>query len=96
MLRERCSLDTPAEGPWPRALRAGAPVVWPVTAPGVRFTDFLDGSAKIRVTYFRMADVVAVLGSTPVADDATSVFVRSVWSRRLVGSWRGCRTLSQA
>jgi len=102
MLRERCSLDTLAEGPWPRALKAGAPVVTPTTAPGARFTASLDGLAGIRVTCCRMVDIVIVSGPMPVADDATSILVqigpltywRSVWSRRPVGPWCGCRTLS--
>ena len=95
-LRERCSPDALAEGPWPRALRAGAPVVRPATAPGARFTASLDGLAGICVACCRMADVVAVLGPMPVADDATSVLLWSVWSRRSVGPCHGCRTPSQA
>ena len=43
-----------------------------------------------------MADVVTVSGSTTVAIDATSVPVRSVWSRHLVGPWHGCRSPSRA
>ena len=95
-LWKRCSPDAPAEGPWPRALRAGASVIWPAIAPGARFIASLNGSAKVCVACYRMADVVTVSGSTTVASDATSILVRSVWSRRLVGPWRGCRSPSRA
>ena len=95
-LWEWCSPDAPTESPWPRALRVAAPVVWPVTAPGARFTASLDGSARVRVACCRMADVVAVPGPTPIANDATSVLVRSMWSKRLVGLWCGCRSPSRA
>ena len=102
-LWERCSSDAPAEGPWPRALRAGAPVVWPATAPRARFTASLDGLARICVPCRRTVDIVIVSGPMPVADDATSILVcigslmsqRSVWSRHPVGPWRGPRTLSR-
>ena len=91
-----CSPDALAKGPWPWALRAGALVIWPVIAPRSHFTASLDGSARVRVACCRMADVVVVLGLTPVANDAKSVLVWSVWSSRLVGLWRGYRTSSQA
>ena len=48
-LWERCSSDASDEGPWPRALRAQALVVLPVTALGACFTTSLDGLARIRV-----------------------------------------------
>ena len=76
MLREQCSLDTSAKGPWPWALRAGALVIWPGTSPGVRFTASLDGLARIRVACRHMADIVIVSGLMPVADDAMGVLVQ--------------------
>ena len=90
MLWERCSLDAPAEGPWPWALRAGVLVVRPATTPGARFTTSLEGLARIRVACCHTVDIVIVSGLMPVVDDATSVLVwigllvyrRSVWSRR--------------
>ena len=48
MLWEQCSPDTPAEGLWSQALRAGAPVIRPVSAPGARFTAPLDGLTGTR------------------------------------------------
>ena len=103
-LREWYSLNKPAEGPWPRALRAGAPVVWPVTAPGARFTTSLDGLAGVRVACCRMVDVIIVSSLTPVVDDAACILVligplvyrRLVWTRRQVGPWRDCRTPTRA
>ena len=102
MLWEQCPSDALAEDPWPRTLRAGAPVVRPVTVPGSCFTASLNGLVGIYVARRRVAVVVAMLGTMPVAEDATSVLVRvgplvcqrSVWSRRLVGPRRGCRTPS--
>ena len=95
-LWERCSPDAPAEGPWPWALRAGTPVIWPAIAPGAHFSASLDDLARVHVACWRMADVVTVSGSMTVASDAMSVLVRSVWSRRLVGQWRGYHSLSRA
>ena len=103
-LRKRRSLDTSAEGLWPWALRAGAPVIQPASAPRARFTAPLDGSAGIHVAGRCTVDIIIVSGPMPVADDATSVLVwirllvyrRSVWSRRWVGPWRGCCPPSQA
>ena len=96
------SPNTLVKGPWSWALRARTPVVWPATAPGVHFIAPLDGSARIRVAYRRTVDTIIMSGPMPVADDATGVLVwigpltcrRSVWSRRPVGPWRGCRTPS--
>ena len=76
MLWEWCSPDAPAEGPWPRALKAGAPVVTPTTAPGARFTASLDGLAGICGTCRHMVDSVITLGLMPVANGATGVLVR--------------------
>ena len=101
---ERCSPDTPAEGPWSQALRAGAPVVWPASVPRARFTAPLDGSAGIHVAGRCTVDIIIVSGPMLVADDATSVLV---WigplvyrwlarSRRQVGPWRDRRTPSRA
>ena len=75
-LWERCSPDALAEGPWPRALRAGAPVVRPATAPGTRFAASLDGLARICGTCHRMVDIVITLGQMLVANGATGVLVR--------------------
>ena len=95
-LRKRRSTDALAEGPWPQALRAGAPVIWPAITPGAHFSASLDDSARVRVACYRMADVVAMSGPTTVASDAMSVLVQLVWGRHLVGLWRGCHSLSQA
>ena len=83
--------DTPAKGPWSRALRAGTPIVWLATMPGARFTAPLDGLAKIRVAcpHRRSVDVIIVTGLMLIADDAAGILVRtepfayrwSVWSR---------------
>ena len=101
-LWERCSLDAPAEGLWPQALRAGAPIIRPATAPMAHFTASLDGLVGIRVACCHTANIVVVSGPMPVADDAMSVLVRigplvyrrSMWSRRPVGPWHGCHTPS--
>ena len=94
-LWERCSLDASAKGPWSRAIRAGTPVVRPVTAPGVRFTTPRDGPVEVCVTcpHCHSMDVIIMPGPTPVADDAASILVqtepftyqRLVWSRCWVG-----------
>ena len=78
-LWERRSPDTPVKGPWSQELRAGTPVIWPVIVPGARFTAPLDGSAGIRVacSYYRPVDVIIMPCLMPVADDATSVLVRT-------------------
>ena len=76
MLRERCFLDAPAEGPRPWALGAGAPVVWPATVLGARFAGSLDGLAGICGTCRRMVDIVITLGPMLVANGATGVLVR--------------------
>ena len=52
-LWERCSLDMLAKGLWSRDLRARAPVIRPMSAPGARFTAPLDGSARICVPRLR-------------------------------------------
>ena len=88
---ERRSPDTPAKGPWSRALRAGTPVVWLATMPGVRFTAPLDGLARTRVAcpHRCPVDIIIMAGLMLVANDAASVLVRtkpfvyrrSVWSR---------------
>ena len=75
-LREWRSPDAPVEGPWPRALRAGALVVKPTTAPGARFTAPLDGLARICVSCCCSVEITIVPGPMPVADDAASVLVR--------------------
>ena len=80
MLWEWCPPDAPAKGPWPRTLRAGAPVVRPVTAPGVCFTASLNGLAEICVARRHVAVVVAASGPMPIADDTMSVLV---WVRPL-------------
>ena len=88
-LQERCSPDMPAEGPWPQALRAGAPVVWPATVPRAHFTSSLDGLAGVHVACCHTVDIVIVLSPMLVVDDAASVLVRIgplvywrlVWSR---------------
>ena len=75
-LWERCSPEAPVERPWPRALRARAPVVRPATTPRACFTASLNGLAGIRVGLGRMADLVITLGPMSVADVAMSVPVR--------------------
>ena len=75
-LREWHSLNTLAEGSWPQALRARAPVIWPTTAPGARFTTSLDGLAGVRVACCHTVDIVIMLSRTPIVDDAMSVLVR--------------------
>ena len=99
-LRERCSPDTPAKGPWSWTNRAGTPVIWPATMPRARFTAPLDGPARAHVAYphRRQMDIIIMLGLMLVADDATSILVWtkpfvyrwSVWSRHQVGPWRSC------
>ena len=42
-LWERRFLDAMTKGPWPRAIRAGASVVWSATMPRVRVLALLDG-----------------------------------------------------
>ena len=37
------SLDAMTKGPWPWAIRAGAPVVWSATMPGMCVLALLDG-----------------------------------------------------
>ena len=104
MLWERCSPDALAKGPWPRALRARALVVWPAVAPRAHFTTSLDGLARVCVACCRMVDVTIASSLTPVVDDAAGVLIRIRslvyrWlarSRRQVGPWRDRRTLSQA
>ena len=76
MLRERCFLDAPAEGPRPWALGVGAPVVQPATAPGMRFAGSLDGLARIHGTCRCMVDSVITLGLMLVANGAMGVLVR--------------------
>ena len=73
---EWCSPDAPAEGPWPQALRARAPVAWPAAAPGARFTTSLDGLVKVHVTSYRTVDVTIASSLTSVVDDAAGVLVR--------------------
>jgi len=93
-LWERRSLDTPAKGPWPRALRVGTPIVQPVTVPTVCFTAPLDGSARIRVACSRRrpVDVIIVPGPMPVADDAASVLV---WTRPITPSVLHCTVFAK-
>ena len=89
---KQCPPDALAKGPWSRALRARTSVVWPVTMSRVRFTAPLDGPVGARVTYphRHLMDIIIMSGAIPVADDATSVLVRTepftyrwlVWSRR--------------
>ena len=89
---ERRSPDMPIKGPWSQALRARTLVVRPVTVPGACFTAPLNGSVGTRVAcpHHRPVDVIITPGLMPVADNATSVLVRtepftyrwSVWSRR--------------
>jgi len=101
-LWEWCPPDAPAEGLWPRALRAGALVVKSAATPGARFTAPLDGSAGIRVGCCRPVEITIVPGPMPDIDDATSVVVWIrplvywwlVWSGRWVRSWRDYRFLS--
>ena len=78
-LWERRSPDTPVKGPWSRALRARAPVVWPATMPGARFTAPLDGSAGTHVAcpHLRLVDVIIMPSLMPVADDTVSILVRT-------------------
>ena len=78
-LRERRSPNTPVKGPWSRALRAGTPVVRLATVSGARFTAPLDGSARICVACSprRPVDVIIMPGLMPIANDATSVLVRT-------------------
>ena len=78
-LWERRSLDTPAKGPWSRALRAGTLVVWAAAMPRARFTAPLDGSARARVAcpHRRPTDVIITPSPMPVAYDATSVLART-------------------
>ena len=78
-LWERRSPNTPAKGPWSRAIRAGTPVVWPATMPGAHFTAPLDGPSRARVACprCRPKDVIIIPGLMPVADDAASIFVRT-------------------
>ena len=101
-LWERHFLDVSAKGPWSRAIQAGTPAIRSATMPGVHFTAPLDGSAGAHVTcpHRRSVDVIIMMGVMPVADDTTSVLVRteplayqrSVWSRCLVRPW-GSRCL---
>ena len=76
MLWEQCSPDAPAEGPWPQALRARAPIIWPAAMPRACFTTSHDGSVGVRVACYRMVDVVIVSSLTPVVDDVAGVLVR--------------------
>ena len=82
-LWERRSPDTPAKGPWSRAIRAGTPVVWPATMPGAHFTAPLDGPSRAYVACprCRPKDVIIIPGLMPVADDAASILV---WTRLFV------------
>ena len=45
-LWEQCFLDAMTKGPWPQAIRAGAPVDWSASMPGVRVPTLLDGQAR--------------------------------------------------
>ena len=100
------SLDTPVKGPWPRALRAGTPVVWLTIVPGARFTAPLDGSARAHVAcpHHRPVDVIIKPSLMSVADDAVRVLVRteplayrrSVWSRCQVRPRRSYGLLCRA
>jgi len=86
------SLDASAKGPWSWAIWAGTPVIRPTTTPGARFSTPHNGPTGVCVTYphRRPRDVIIMPGLMSVADDATSVLVRtksfayqrSVWSRR--------------
>ena len=88
-LWERHSLDMSAKGPWSWAIWARTLVVCPVTMPGARFTSPLDGPVGARVTcpHRHPMDIIIMSGAIPVADDATSVLVRTEpftyrWSMR--------------
>ena len=78
-LWEQRSLDASAKGSWSRAIRAGAPVVWPTTMPGARFTAPLDGpgGAHVACLHRPLIDVIIMPGLMPVVDDAASILVRT-------------------
>ena len=105
-LWERCSLDSTAKGPWPRAIQARTPVVWSATMPEVRVPARLDGPAGARATcsHHPLMDVIIMPGLTPIVDDAASVKVRpepfahrwSVWSEHRVRPWCSCCLLFHA
>jgi len=105
-LREWCSRDALAKGPWSQAIRAGTSVVGLVTTPGVRFTGPFNGPARARVvcSHLRPMDVIIMLIPTPVADNVVSVSVRPeafthrwpVWSGRWVRPWGNCALLFHA
>ena len=94
------SPDASVKGSWSWTLRAGTPIVRPVTMPGARFTAPLDGLAGAHATYphHRPMDVIIMSGLMPVADDSASILVwtepfayrRSVWSRHQVRQWCSC------
>ena len=73
------SPDTPAKGPWSRAIRARTPIILTAAMPRERFTAPLDGPTGARVTCprRRLKDIIIVSGLMPVADDATSILVRT-------------------
>ena len=105
-LWERHSLDAMTKGPWPRAIRARALVVWLATMPGMCVPALLDGPARDRAAccYRRTMDVIITPGLTPIVDDAASVSVRPeplahrglVWSVRRVRPWCSCVLLFHA
>ena len=96
-LWERRSLDVTTKGSWPRAIQAGALVVWSAAMPGVRVLALLDGQARTRAacSHHHSMDVIIVPGMASIVDDAASITVWpkafahqwSVWSRRWVGLW---------
>ena len=102
-LWERCFLDTAIEGPWPRAIGAGAPVVRSAAMPWVHVPALLDGQARacIACSCRHSIGVIIVPAMASIVDDATSIMVwpeafmhrRSVWSRHRVRSWRSCGLL---
>ena len=105
-LWEQCSLDASAKGLCSLAIRAGTPIMRPVTMPGMCFIAPLDALARVCVAcpYCRPIDVIIMLGPTLVADDASSVSVCPkafthrwlVWSGSQVGPWRSYDLLCRA
>jgi len=94
-LWKQCSLDATTKGPWPRAIRARALVVWSATMLRMRVLVLLDGKAEAHAACSRrhLMDVIIAPGMASIVDDAASITVRpepfthrwSVWSGRRVG-----------
>ena len=93
VLWERCFLDAATKGPWPRAIRARAPVVRLAATPRVHVLVLLSGPARAnaaRSCHHSMA-VIIVPGVASIVDDATSIMVLPEPFVHRWSVWSGCQ-----